>query len=614
MRSTFFGIEIAVSALRTYQRAQDVVGHNVANAGNPDYSRQVPEITSSSPFPYPGLNKPAGIGQVGTGVEIAQLKRVRDEFLTYRYREQLQYSKWWERIKESLEKVEGIFNEPSEGELNEILNEFWKCWEDLSKNPESMAVRSAVRDTGIKLASSINSLYERLVMLRVLDNEEINSEVTKINSLTDRIADINLKIREIEATGDRANDLRDKRDALLNELNEIVSIYYTEDEIGQVNVYIGGKVAIYGGKPMVYGDRKVELKFVPSEENPLFGKVVWSDDLKKADIRGGSLGALLYSRDVVIPKYIDLLNELTKQIVLEVNSIHSTSYGLRDANGIPYTGYRFFDTEELVTPLTDKQTPFWRTYLYSREVLPEKTTEDTSLFELGITEGVFTVRGIQISLTSSDVGQGGMRLKDLFKLIEERTQVKGFYNSVSRKIVFLLENSNVLEVGSDTDTSNFLNITGLNTKAGNLKAHAVAVSDDIAGRIGVSKEIREDLRKIAASSSSSGVPGDGSSALKIAQLKQTKTMYGIPPTGTYEEFYRDIIGSLGIETQTAVSRLESHTALKNQLQNKIQEVSGVSLDEEAANMIKYQKIYQAAARFFNTIDEMIDTIINVVGR
>lgn len=608
MRSIFSGIETAIRALRAYQRALDVVGHNIANAANEKYSRQVPSIVSSEPYPAPTLTRYIAPGQIGTGVEFKEVIRMRDEFVVGRYREEAQWTKWWEVIKNSLSEIEGIFNEPSETDLNNILNQFWQVWQDLSKTPQSLASRSAVRDVGIKLCSAINSLYERLVKVRVMNNQEIEAQLINVNSIGKRIADLNVKIREVEATGDRANDLRDERDALLSKLNEIIRISYREDEIGQVNVYIGGKI-------FVQGENFIELKIVPDKENSLFSRIVWSDDNTEAKISGGPVFALIYSRDIVVPKYIGLLNELVRKLVLEINAIHSSGYGLNDESGNPYTGYNFFDTESLISPLTDKSTPFWSCYVYGTEELQEGVTEQTSLYELGITEGTFTISGYTFTLTAADVSAGGMSLKELFQLIEKKTGIKSEYNPVARKIILCRENSKELTAGDSADTSNFLAITGLRTAATGVKgAHTTVISDDIAGRVAVSRYILEDLNKIAASATATGVPGDGDNALKIAQLKQAKTMYGPPPTGTYEEFYRNIIGSLGVDSQEAANKMETHSALKLHLENRIQEVSGVSLDEEAANMIKYQNAYTANARFLNTVNEIIETTINILGR
>ncbi|MGB4513195.1 MAG: flagellar basal body protein, partial [Limnochordia bacterium] len=125
MRTTFSGIYIALRALQAQQTSLDITGHNVANANNPHYSRQVALHSATRPFPTPVMGYTPSNGQVGTGVEISQIVRMRDAFVDMRLRQQLQSRNYWATLEEGLRQVELFFNEPSENSIHYALDQLW---------------------------------------------------------------------------------------------------------------------------------------------------------------------------------------------------------------------------------------------------------------------------------------------------------------------------------------------------------------------------------------------------------------------------------------------------------------------------------------------------------
>ena len=609
MSSTFFGLELGLRALRSYQLAQDVTAHNIANASTPGYSRQRAVITATEPYPFPGVNRliPA---QVGTGVEVKTIERIRDEFINNALQGESQALKQWESTRDTLRQIEGILAEPGETGLNNILDQFWAGWQEVSKRPESLSLRENLKEQGIKLASSLNYYYQRLVALQLDNNERILPVLNDINSYANQIASLNKQISAVESVGDQANDLRDKRNLLVSKLTELVNLSTQEAKNGQINVYIGGRMLVQEGEAL-----KIEVK--SSTQNPQLYDVVWAADEFKVVVGAGELSALLSNRDTIIPYYLEQLNQLTKSLITEVNALHSQGYGLLDSAGAPYTGYNFFDDQILKTSNTNTPAPTFDATVIGTVQLPEGTTTNTTLNQLGVTEGDFTVNGVVFTLAAPDVAPAGITLGELLLQIAYDAKVEATYNSVSRRIVITKEKATSLDIGAQpADTSNFLSsaVSGLATApVGQAGAHYSVTSSDAGARIEVSRWIVDDVNKIAASHTAGGVPGDGSSALAIAQLKQAKIMGGPPATGTYEEFYRGVISNLGLDVQESIWLTDNHSLQKQQLENRREEISGVSLDEEMANMVKYQNSYQAAARMFTTMDEMLDIVINRMG-
>lgn len=616
MPSIFHSLEVAKRALFTYQQSQNTTAHNIANANTPGYTKQEAISGATPPYTYPGLDRATTPGQVGTGVEIKRIKRYYDEYITTRLREEDRNHQQWEVLYNITREIEGVFNEPQEGEINSLIDKFFASFEELSKQPQNLAVRTNLLQHTKKLTNSVNYAYQRLVGMQLAHNETITLLVKEINSKAEEIANLNNGISAVEGVGNNANDLRDKRDLIISELSQIVNVSWEEWGAGQMAVYIGGKI-------LVQNDRVMKIKVDENFTSPQLLDVKWEKDNYSVDIRGGKLHSYLYARDNIIPYYQEQINQLVRNLMVEVNTLHSSGWGLQDANGDPYTGYNFFEASTLQTRLSNTTSPQYQGIIQGIVQLPEEITTSTTLDNLGISAGTFTVDGKVFNLTAQEVSSGtAITLQTLLNKISASGDISAYYNSENKRIILqkrfvsTLSEANFAS-GEDTDTSNFLTqqITGLRSASpGNFGAHITIISSDAGARFASAKDIETEIAKIATASVKEGVPGDGSRALLISQLRQNLTTGGIPPTGTYEEFYRGIITQIGLDTQEAERLMENYEMQKQTLENRRQEVSGVSIDEELVKMIKYQQSYNAAARLFTTLNEMLDTIIGLGRR
>ncbi len=464
MAGLLSGLELGKRALATHQLWLNTIGHNVANVNTPGYSRQRVSISSSTPEQHYA-------GMIGTGVNATSIRNVRDMFLSKQYRDENKNLGQWASQEKMLSRVEAIFMEPSTDSLGDLMEKFWTSWMDLGNNPESIAARTALKEQANLVTTGFHRRYNQLIELQKSIDIDVELIVNKVNSISDEIASLNQQISRMELGDYYANDLRDRRDLMIDNLSQFVDVNTSDQPNGSTLVYVGAMMIVDASSAIHIATRDVAGKgFVSSQ-------VVWEGTTKSIRNQNGELKGLLEMRDKIIPQYMENLDILAKTMVGEVNAIHSLGYDLNNTTGI-----NFFD-------------------------------------------------------------------------------------------------------------ENFLS-------AGNLR---------------LSQDVLNNVTKIAASQS--GAVGDNSNAQAIADLRKSLLM--TRGTATMEEFYNTIVGQVGIDTNKAVQLRENHSLLVEQLEYARQSVQGVSLDEEMAQLIKYQHAFDAAARVITTIDQALETVImnmGIVGR
>jgi len=463
MTSTFFGLNIALQGLMAQRMALDVSAHNVANANTDGYSRQEALMQATPPFTVPTANRLVEAGQLGTGVQVSQVRRLRDDFLDYQIRGQLSALGGWQTLQDTLSQIEALVNEPSDTGLAVALSNMWAAWQDLSANPDSYAARAVVVQSSSVLADALRTGSAQLSQLRDQVGQAITMKVSDMNTWLQQIASLNDQIVKVQAAGDQPNDLRDQRDLLLDRLAQAARITYQEQADGSVKVWLGSDsgntdaLLVEGSRSYPLGDSSGALT-----------------STQESLVEDGELKALLDCRDGALdPAAAGSLayrwNALAATLIQEVNSRH--------------------------TP--DGSIPFF-------------------------------------------TGSG---------------------------------------------------------------ASDIAVNPDLVA----------DPSQVQAGT---GGPGDGSTALGIARLATTPVSIDGQMT-TLGEWYNALVTRLGTDIEQAKAMTANQQSLVNHLKTNREALSGVSLDEEAANMVRYERAYQASARVMTAMDEMLDRIINgmgVVGR
>ncbi len=328
MPSTFDGLHIALSALRAQQKALEVSAHNVANANTPGFSRQQAVLAPMTPSlaAVPGA---AWGTYLGRGVQLTEVRRVRELFLDTQARADLQLLGRWEVRRDALAKVEAILEEPGDTGLRGVLDGFWSSWQELANNPESMAVRALVRQRGQEVADSIRHLYRQLWDLQADLDRSLAIQVSEINNLAQQIGDLNEQIALASAMHQRPNDLLDRRDLLVEQMARLVDLQVQVDEQGVASVAVGGMVLV---------DRfrvgSMELRVDPSRPNQ--SEVVWADTGMPVRPGGGELLGYLEARDEIVPSLMADLENLTASLRTAVNDIHKEGFGLLGSKGIDF--------------------------------------------------------------------------------------------------------------------------------------------------------------------------------------------------------------------------------------------------------------------------------------
>ncbi|MDQ8734024.1 flagellar hook-associated protein FlgK [Paenibacillus sp. LHD-38] len=516
MASTFHGLETARRSLFTTQSALNTTGHNIANANTVGYSRQIVNMTASRPIDAVGFSKSAAAGQLGTGVEASSITRVREKFLDNQFRNENKSNGNFTVQLDTLSKLEGIVNEPSDTGLRTVISNFWNSWSDLSKNPENADGRKVVMEQTMALVDSFNYTAKQLGELKadLTENAEIN--LNTVNSITTSIAQLNGEIRRVEGLGDNANDLRDQRDLITDQLSGLVNIRVEE----QANGY---RITM-GGTELVQGTAKTDLNMSAIDTA-----------IASGDLNSGAIYGTLYSRDHYVDGYIGELDKLVQTM----------------ANG-----------EFEVT-------------LPKGSVLPEGTVLNN-----------VTYTGANRTLT------------------EDTTVMVNGLNGLHQLGYSL--------AGQDAGLPFFTDSTGGTTglTAGNITLNPAIVAN--------SNLIASSMRVVTnADGSESVISGNNSLAVLFSQMRDTRFDFDAE-TGdnknTVDAYFRSVVGQLGVQAAEATRMQTNQQIIVDQVDSRRQSVSGVSLDEEMSNMIKFQHAYNAAARNMTMIDEVLDKVINGMGR
>jgi len=593
--SIFFGMDIAKKALATSQLNLQVIAHNIANANTPGYSRQRAELMTPPPLVYPSLNRGDFPQQLGTGVNVEAVRRIRDEFLDEVIRKQTGTQGYNKTIEAGLSQIELIYNEPGENTIGVLMDNFFAAWLDLSNNPELTSTRANLREEAITLTREFNRIDASLKRLADEQITQIYLKVDEVNNLTKQISDLNIQIAQVKGLGENPNDLMDQQDLLVEYLADIIPVSTIEQNDGSVSVLIGGL-------RIVEGDTTQRL-IVHATGNISDGIEIRFENRMVPDLgNNGALAGMIEIFETTVPFFINKLDNLSTGIINRVNYHHIQGFGLDGTRGRAF--FTDLRTAEMV----------------GTTVFGSDVTEDTRIDTLDITAGNFEIMGTEIVLTMDDVrpaeaitlgelldrinlaqpwaravlaedASGDKRIRlDLFNPVEKNTKISIFRGSSTFLTIAGLE---------DVDTT-FLD-------ANDNYSNSSAMFE-------VYQSIQDNLDFIAAASDDgSGIypgPGNNENAITIASLQSLDN--AVYET-TYGDYYTSAISELGSEKQSISRLVTNQDILLNQLGIQRESVRGVNLDEEAAAMIVYQRIYEGAARVIQVVDTMLDTVINRLG-
>lgn len=622
MGSTFSGIEMGKRSIMAHTDAITTAGHNISNAGVKGYSRQRVEMKEFDPLYRPDLERLERAGQIGQGLDTQAVTRARDEMLDKRIVAEAHNEGYWETRSKYYTMIEGIYNEPDEVSVRYNMDKFWDGWQELAMNPDSSGARQAVVTRGQSLTNSIKSEWEGLTGIAKLINSDIEATVKQVNSITTQIADINREIVRVRAMGDNPNDLMDRRDLLVDDLSMLINIETDTRDKDEFMIHTDGFVLVQGGAARNF-TLETEIN------NDGYDKVTWSDTGNEAEIKGGVLGALLELRDKDIREGVQNLDTLTVNFTGLVNDIHKVGYG---ANNI--TGQDFFTEHAIIENVngnfdSNGDGQFDKSYIMSVQGDVAQNRQE----QLGI-------RG---TLTLS--GQGGNVTVDYYpedtveavinRINDSTAEVKAYLDKDNRLVLKATSSSDKANpnfvIRHLEDTGFFLtSYTGILSEAGEEGAYDYNQTDSVnylknrsfaiaplphpAAYVEVNPSLINDVRGVAtAFLSNSGTinAGDARAAKEIASIRNSNVMVGRDKT--LDDYFANTVTNVGLKGEQAEAMLTSERSIMQDLRDLRQEISGVNIDEELSDILKFQHGYNAAAKFVTIWDSLIDTVINRLG-
>ena len=567
-------LNIGQSAITSYQSALSVVGNNIANAANPDYTRQRAVLQPVIGAPLPGGIQPGG------GVALTSLERIINEALEGRLRLALGDAESARIQSNTLTQIETGFNELTENDLSTMMSRLFNSFQDVQNNPTDVGLRSVAIGNAAALADALRIRQQGLSGLADELNTQIVASVQQADELARQIADPNIQVVEAEAGGQIAGALRDTRDALLRKLGEIVEITVRTQESGTISVFVGNETLVqFGNSRGLTTQTVVDGDLVRKE-------VHFGDNSGQAEIRGGLLEGLIKARDTYVTGATDVINRLAVGLISALNEIHTNGQGL-DGFGSVTSTYAVTDSDLALNDSAAGLT-----------FVPQ-----TGSFFVSVTDtagGQTTSYRIDVDLD----GQNGddTTLNSLAAQIDSTAANLTAAVGVDGKLTLTADAGFEITFGHDgaasrDDTSNVLAALGINTLFQGIDASDIAVNDVVAAR----------PELLAASAVN--INGDGANTGFLADAGNNNVAE--LDNVTVFNFYNQSLGEMGVQTASAAARLEGAAATSEALQQQRASISGVNLDEEAIDLLRYQRAFQGAARFTSIIDRLIAELLSL---
>ena len=311
---TNIALNTGLRALISSQFVLDTVGHNIANANTPGYSRQRVDVNASTPVPAGGL-------LIGNGVNSDAVQRTVDELLNRRIRNQVNSSGSLDAQLGGLQEIEAVFDEPSDSSISALMDGFFSSVSELTSDPSDAIRRTGVVQAAVSLTSQINGVATRLNSITADTELEVQTRVDEVNRLGAQIAELNVQIGETQAVGLDANDLADERDRALGELAQLIDVETIDGSNGAINVLVAGNT-------LVSSSRANQMEVDRDNNGAL--RVSLEGSTGYVPATGGSIGGLLELGQTVGPGLREQLDTLARNLIQEVNRVHSI--------GIPSSG------------------------------------------------------------------------------------------------------------------------------------------------------------------------------------------------------------------------------------------------------------------------------------
>ncbi|MCL6414449.1 flagellar hook-associated protein FlgK [Aestuariirhabdus sp. Z084] len=651
---------IGLSGLRVSQTSLTVTGHNVANINTPGYSRQEATQVTQNPL-Y------VGVGFLGSGATTDSIRRITSEILVSQLRENTFVNSEQQAFREQIEQLDSLLANTTTG-LTPALTNFFKAMQTGAEDPANIPSRQLILTEAEGIANRFNTLNDRLNQQTDLVNQQSRTLTEQINRIAVTIGDYNEAIAKAEVNNTPVNDLRDSREEALKNLSELVGVTVIPQDDNTINVFVGT------GQPLIVGAQVNTLEVVPSTDDPLRQDIAISDGTSTQVITnllsGGELTGIINYRDEVLdPAY----NEIGRLALVFSDTINqqlgegldlSDNFGVdlfRDINDPILMQQRVFPSTNPSTStleveitdagqlsLSDYRLEFSSPTNYTLTRISDGTQTAGVIPGAPSTPSILSPDGFQINLNNNGFVAGERfyitptreGAEHIEKVLEQPEELafaaplrgtqsldnRGTGSITQPDVVSPFTPADVIAnqpfdiVFTDTQNYAFVDNSGNGlTITGNpnpiVPGQTNAVTIDVTDGGGNTYQVTLDItgRPLAGDSFTIEFNQNGSSdnrnALKLVQLEnEPTTTFGAGVN--YADAYGELVEKVG--TRTAQSRIDSEASstILTQSQNARDSLSGVSLDEEAANLIRFENAYNASAQVISVARSLFDTLIN----
>lgn len=648
-------LNIGVSGLNAAQFGLSTTGNNIANASTPGYNRQTTVFSEMNSLG-------ATSGYLGTGVNVDAVRRVYDQFLSAQVNQsQTQYSQLNTYYQQVLQ-VNNMLSDSASG-LSPALQNFFKGVQAAAGNPNDAPSRQTLIANAQALTSVFQSLSGSLDAMHQSVNGQIGDTVKQINNYAQQVAQLNQQIAAATNTngGQQPNDLLDKRDQAITQLNQLVRTTVVKQDDGSYNVFVGN------GQSLVVGQQNFQLQAIPSASDPGRITVGYSGPggstmtLPESSLDGGSLGGLLQFRSQTLYPAQNALGRIAVALGQEFNNQHALGM---DQNGSP--GGAFFNVPSPTVIANSKNSPNAKV----TASIADATQLTASDYQLSFDGTNYTLKRLSdgstaYSGTSLPITQDGVKFDvpagnplvagDSFLIEPTRNGASNIGVAISDPSKVAL----AVPIRADAATSNTgtgkidngainqsylaspltgpVNMTYSATPAPgtlNLPAGVFPVTVTVGGvatTYAAAAAIPYDSSKGTATITFGGITvnlsgqpaagdtftvkpntggvTDNRNGLLLAGLQTANTMAG--GTTTFAGAFGQLTTQIGSSTAQTKTSAAAQGNLLKQAQSDQQSVSGVNLDEEATNLIKYQQMYQANSKVIQTASQLFDAILRL---
>jgi len=600
----FDALGAGYSGLRASQTGIQTTSHNIANVNTSGYSRQRVEQKANYPLD-------TASGEVGTGTKVEEIARLHDEFVYGRLKSanaSLSYSEFSES---TLKEITANLTDLDGNGIAEDLNGFFNSWSKLAQYPQDEATKLEVLSGMDRLAGDLNKTHNQLTKIEDRLNGELTESIEKINDLAKNIVNLNKQINKIEnVPHQNANDLRDQRDRLELDLAKMVNI-----SVYKGNTTINGRVMQtdagngyninIAGHNIVDGVTFHPLEISQADQSTPFQAVYYTDHNQvKTDItaklRGGKVGAILDLRgngydpehgkplNSKIQGYIDKFDAMAKTLIQKTNSL----YGSVAQDRIQTDTLEGVKADTSLLDVPDLKQGSFDVVVYNNSgdvVAKRAITLDNTTTMQDITDA--------INANQDDNGDND-GTNDLDDLFSAELNTDGNILTISPK-----SDDGAYRIAIEDNGTNFAGWSGVNK----------LYEGNSAKDIHVNAALMQNPASLAASKAN--VDGSADLATEMVNMQYEKLEFetpdGVKTSQTISEYYRYSATSIAQDANSASIAKDSAELLTKTVTEQMQAVSGVDMDEELMNLMKFQTTYQASAKIITTVDQMLNTLLGI---